>query len=405
MCEKIQYPVPRIDEALAKFIVEHRDDDVRELALKSSKYKAIDVAEAVIQIKGWQIAVKKIPLWAQSEGIIYPKHLSMEQCSSQLTAEYKCRIIGVERESMADLTGGFGVDCTIIGRTFNHVTFVERNEELCGVVQNNFPILNVGKADIICADCTEVLENIEHQNLIFIDPARRDSQGGKTVAIGDCTPDVRALNGLLLEKADMVMIKLSPMLDLTTVERDLEGVAEIHVVSVDGECKEVLAILCKENKYAADEVKFHCINLSLSNFSDFEFTKGEERDAVCHYASSIGKYIYEPNASLMKGCAFKSVAQRYGLEKLHQSSHLYTSDSYVPDFPGRTFHVEGYSSFSKKELKQFLSGVNKANITVRNFPMSVSELRKKLKLADGGDIYLFATTMADGNHVLISCKR
>ncbi|MCM1312380.1 MAG: class I SAM-dependent methyltransferase [Bacteroides sp.] len=395
-----------------QFIKDHREDNVQELALHAKRYPETDIPKAVVQISGWQSARRKLPLWAATEGITYPAHLSLEQCSSQAAAEYKrhivSRLFNVKEKgtlpSMTDLTGGFGVDSTMMAGCFDNLIFVEHQKELCDIAATNLPLLGVGHTEIINDDSERVLPRIAHQNLIYIDPARRDSHGGKTVAIQDCTPDVCRLNGLLLDKADIVMVKLSPMLDISLARRELRGIKEIHVVSVDGECKETLFLLSKDciEEYAP---RIYCANITQGGISEFPFTTEEERDAVCRYADTPGKYLYEPNASIMKACAFKSLASRFRMEKLHPSSHLYTSDTWHENFPGRKFMIESYTSFSKKELRQFIGGEKKANLTVRNFPATVNELRKKMKLSEGGDTYLFATTLSDGNHVIIRCRK
>lgn len=388
------------------FIKQHREDDPRQLALQASRHPHIDMRAAVVQISAWQTARKKLPLWAETEGIIYPEHLSMEQCSSQLTAGYKAQLAqtlpGLDTPmKLADLTGGFGVDATMMARaTGARLTLVERNPQLCDIARNNLPLLGVENAQVICADSVETLVGLQHQSLIFIDPARRDEHGGKTIAISDCTPDISAIRIPLLDKADWVMVKLSPMLDLASVTRDLKSVKEIHIVSVEGECKEVLLVM---RKGWEDKPHIVCTNITRDGHTDT--LHADEQNSHCHYAEKIGRYLYEPNASIMKACAFRTVAATFGVEKLHPDSHLYTSDALVGNFPGRKFEVESHTSFAKKELKTFLAGMKKANLTLRNFPSTVAELRKRLKIAEGGDIYLFATTMADGTHTLIKCKK
>ncbi len=403
-------------DKIKEFVKAHREDNPRDLALQASRYPDIDMRAAVVQISGWQAARKKLPLWAETEGILFPEHLSMEQCSSQLTAEYKADVMAkgiVKIEdlfSFTDLTAGFGVDATMMARQTivchpelvegSKVTLVERNAELCEILRNNLPLLRVENAEVVCGDGTEVLKSLPHQSLIFLDPARRDSNGAKTVAISDCTPDVSKLQDLLKEKADVVMVKLSPMLDLGSVARELQGVAEIHIVSVEGECKEVLVIMRRE--YEA-KPKLVCVNINKDG--TISSMTAAKDIAQCTFAEHVGQYLYEPNASIMKACAFKSVSQQYGVDKLHPSSHLYTSDTLVADFPGRCFKVEAVSTFGKKELKSLMGDIKKANLTVRNFPASVAELRKRLKLSEGGDIYLFATTLADGSKAIIKGKK
>lgn len=377
------------------FILQHRNDDPRDLALRQSRYPDVDIPYVVQQISAWQTAKKKLPLWADTEGIEFPVHLSMEQCSSQLTAEYKASIIP-NLDSVTDLTAGFGVDATMFGRKAKHLTYIERNEELCRIANNNLPLLGIPDFEILNADGTELLSSLPHQSLLYLDPARRDEHGGKTVQICDCTPDVTQLQDKLLEKADYVMIKLSPMLDIANVTRELKCIHEIHIVSVDNECKEILVILSKEAK----ELTTHCINLTKNGQQTFS-VHDNEREAVCNFSTEVSTYLYEPNVSIMKAGCFRSLAQTYNVAKLHPSSHLYTSDELCPDFPGRIFRTEAVHTFKDKALKQ----IKKANLTVRNFPSSVADLRKRLKISEGGDTYLFATTLADESKVIIRCER
>lgn len=388
-------------ETLA-FIDSHRGDDVRTLALQAKKYPAVDMAEAVVQIAGYQIAEKKVPLWAQTAGIRYPQHLSMEQCSSEVTARYKASL--VSGDTLTDLTAGWGVDCSFLARNFRCADYVERQETLCRIAAHNFPLLGLPHVRIHCADAVEYLQSMEPVDCLFLDPARRDSHGGKTVAIAECEPDVCRLEPLLVEKGKTVMIKLSPMLDMASALRDLQYVRRIHVVSVNNECKELIILLRKapdEEEAAAGEVIISCEQVvNNSVHQHFQFTFSEEKSAGCPLAESVGYYLYEPGAALLKAGPYRLLATRYGVEKLHPNSHLYTSSGLV-DFPGRRFRVTAVSGFGKKDLKVLLEGVEKANLTVRNFPSSVAELRKKLKLKEGGDTYLFATTLASGEKVLI----
>lgn len=393
-------------EETLRFIRLHRRDDVRTLALQAAKYPDVDMAEAVVQIAGIQIAEKKIPQWAQTEGILYPKHLSMEQCSSEVTARYKASL--VEGDSFADLTAGFGVDCSFIARRFRRADYVERQETLCRLAAHNFPLLGLSHINVHCADALTYLQAMAPVDCLFLDPARRDSHGGKTVAISDCEPDVSRLEPLLVEKGRTVMIKLSPMLDIAAVLRDLRCVREIHIISVNNECKELVVILRRDSDVSESigkEIIISCEQLvNNSPFQHFDFTYAEEREVVCPIADKVGAYLYEPGAALLKAGAYRLLAARYGVSKLHLNSHLYTSDEPVA-FPGRAFKVMAVSGFGKKDLKALLSGVEKANLTVRNFPSSVAELRKKLKLKEGGDTYLFATTLASGEKVLIKCRK
>ena len=389
-----------------QFICAHRTEDVRALALQARKYPQVDMAAAVVQIAGWQIAEKKVPLWAQTEGVQYPAHLSMEQCSSEITARYKASWL--QGDTMTDLTGGLGVDCSFLAQNFRKVDYVERQEVLCELARHNFPLLGLPQITVHCADGVEYLQKMEPVDCLFLDPARRDNQGGKTVAIADCEPDVQKLEPLLVEKGRTVVVKLSPMLDIFSSLRELKYIRQIHVVAVNNECKELLVVLQKETKSPSEgsgEVWISC-EQAVNNFlaEPFVFTYSQEKEAQCPLTDEVENYLYEPGASLLKAGPYRLLGARFGVKKLHANSHLYTSDALV-DFPGRRFRVLEVSGFGKKELKQLLQGVDKANLTVRNFPASVAELRKKWKLKEGGDVYLFATTLDGDRHVLIKCVK
>lgn len=384
-----------------RFIEENVRADVRSLALQAKKYPQVDMAMAVVQIAGRQIAEAKVPSWYRTEGLLYPKHLSMEQCSSEATAIYKAGL--VDGDTFADLTGGFGIDCSFLSRKFKQADYVERQSELCELVEHNFPLLGL-KIGVHNEDGVEYLKQMHPVDVLFLDPARRDGHGGKTVAISDCEPDVSALEDLLVEKAKKVMVKLSPMLDLSLALKALKYVREVHVVSVNNECKELLLIL--EKSIDSSEIVIHCEQItSTGEHQHYAFTQEQERTSDCPLSAEVGAYLYEPNASILKAGAYRSLTQTYPVNKLHASSHLYTSPYYIEDFPGRRFQVEAVSGFGKKELKTLLQGLEKANLTIRNFPSSVAELRKRLKLKEGGECYLFATTLSDESKVLIKCRK
>lgn len=383
-----------------RFIEENARADVRSLALQAKKYPQVDMAMAVVQIAGRQIAEAKVPSWYQVEGLCYPKHLSMEQCSSEATARYKADL--VEGESFADLTGGFGIDCSFLSRKFKKADYVERQDELCELAKHNFPLLGL-EIGVHNEDGVEYLKQMQPVDVLFLDPARRDGHGGKTIAISDCEPDVSTLEDLLVEKAKQVMVKLSPMLDLSLALKTLKYVREVHIVSVNNECKELLLLLQKSSD--SSEVAIHCEHIVNAQHQHFVFTQEQERTSDCPLASEIGAYLYEPNASILKAGAYRSLTQSYPVQKLHVNSHLYTSPHFIEDFPGRSFKVEAVCGFGKKDLKTFLQGMEKANLTIRNFPSSVAELRKRLKLKEGGEDYIFATTLADESKILIKCKK
>lgn len=391
----------QLTSATIDFIESHLNDTPSSLALQAAKYPEVDMKTAIVQIAGRQVAKHKIPSWYSIKEIRYPLHLSMEQCSGENTARYKASLaVG---SSLTDLTGGFGVDCSFMAQDFKEAHYVERQETLCEIAENNFKVLGENQIHVHHADSVEYLQQMKPVEWIFIDPARRDSKGGKTVVIADCEPEVAQLERLLLEKASKVMIKLSPMLDLSLALNTLNHVHEAHIISSGNECKELLLILKREKP--VDDIPVYCINLLPDGMEKFVFTRSEEQNAICQYAATPLKYLYEPNASIMKAGAFRSVAQKYRLDKLHINSHLYTSDTYCADFPGRIFEVTDYCGFNKKELKTKLGGQTKANIAVRNFPASVAEIRKRTKLTEGGDLYLFATTLADDSKVMIFCRK
>lgn len=396
-----------LNEETLRFISMHRQDDVRVLALQAAKYPTVDMPSAATQIAGWQAARTKIPAWAATDGILYPPHLSMEQCSSQLTAIYKVNVVkqtGTNFNHLADLTGGFGIDFSFLAREFKQADYVERQKVLCDLARHNFPLLGLKHATVHQADATAYLQAMEPVSWLFLDPARRDGHGGKTVAIADCEPDVSTLEPLLLAKAEKVLLKLSPMLDLAQALHTLRHVVQAHVVAVGGECKELLLVLSPDVSLKPDMVPINCINLPTQQAA-FRFTRLQEQKAPCTYADAPRAYLYEPHAALLKAGAFRSLAAAYKIEKLHPNSHLYTSDTLADRFPGRTFRIDGWSSFGKREVKELLDGEKKANLTVRNFPATVAELRKRLKLSEGGNVYLFATTLADGQKVLVRCSK
>lgn len=387
-----------LSPATLQFICEHSQADVRALALQSQKYTEVDMPAAIVQIAGRRAAADKIPSWHATDKILYPRHLSLEQCSSEMTARYKASLI--QGDSLTDLTGGFGIDCAFMSTSFRQATYVERQEELCEIAAHNFPLLGLSHITVRNADGVEYLEQMSPVACLFVDPARRNEQGGKTVSISDCEPNVAELEQLLLTKSQRAMIKLSPMLDLSLALRDMSHTQEAHIISVGNECKELLLIIGRE---AIKEVPIHCINLTAQKTQTFCFTREQEQAAACTYTDTVGDYLYEPNASLLKAGAFRSLASIYKVKKLHANSHLYTSNTLIADFPGRIFRVTSICTFNKKEIKETLSDIKQANITVRNFPASVAELRKRTKLTDGGAIYLFATTLANEQKVLIRC--
>ncbi|WP_278906457.1 THUMP-like domain-containing protein [Leyella stercorea] len=396
----------------AEFIREYRERDIRQLALQANRFPDVDMPYALDQIQGWQIARRKLPKWAACDGVIFPPHLSMEQCSSEPTAQYKLNLAmeWAERvdhaSSMTDLTGGFGVDFSFTSCAFAAATYVERSEQLCSIVEHNLPLLGLNNATVVCADAVEYLSTVEPQTMLFLDPARRDEHGAKTVMLADCTPDVVQLLPKLLEKSRFTMLKLSPMLDWHKAVDDLQGtVREVHIVSVGGECKELLLVL---STVVESELKVYCADLSTASApsSLFVYTPGSSAPvANSKLKTQNSKFVHEPNASIMKAGCFDELAAAYGVSPVSRNSHLFLSDEPVEDFPGRSFVVERVTTMNKGELRKALVGIEKANIATRNFPLTVAELRKRLKIKDGGDVYIFATTTAEGEHLLLISRK
>lgn len=450
-----------MNQATQDFIRQHQDDDVRQLAFLGSKYPEVDMPFALDQIRGRKMARVKLPRWASLEGIIYPPHISMEQCSSESTALYKAelaaRLLGLPASSsgtemkteneieFVDLTGGFGVDFSYIAARLGVKSmYVERQAHLCEAAKENFGRLGLKNAIVKNGDGIEVLHSFLPKKddaasaddslgiiydqplsllktklglkLIFIDPARRDDAGNKVVSLKDCTPDVTVLQEEMFSKADYVIIKLSPMLDWHRAVSELSHVREVHIISVNNECKELLLVLSARNmgdmeaSSADGEVK-HAGNLRIYCVNDAQSFVCDELDmessSVKIAPSTLEEmqYLYEPNASLMKAGCFGVLSGRYDARMLSKNSHLFVSQAPIEAFPGRSFRIIAISSFNKKELKRHLSGITKANIATRNFPLSVAELRKRLKLKDGGETYIFATTLSDESHVLVITEK
>lgn len=380
-----------------QFIAQHLFDDVHQLALKSID-AGVDKAFALRQIEARQLLRKKVPSWSDNDQLLFPPHLSIEQCSSEATALYKASLL--QGNSFVDLTGGLGIDCHFIAQKFQIAEYVEINDELCDLSQHNFHVL--GDAVHVCHGSAEdYLAACEPVDVMFVDPARRDGYGRKVVSIADCTPNLIELQDQLLHKASKVMVKLSPMLDIRQALNQLRHVKEVHVVAVENECKELLFLL---EAGCSDAPVFVCANLQTQQ-PVVRFTETEERESIPPLTHEVYDYLYEPNAALMKAGGFKLVASRYDLFKLHRHSHLYTSSKLIDGFPGRVFKVEGWEPYHKRVKQTLLADVTQASIATRNFPMSVAELRKALKLADGDEVYLFATTLGDGQKILVRTRK
>ena len=396
------------DEATWQFIDAHVDADVNKLALQKSKFKDIDFEFAIQQIHGRQKTRDKLPYLGNVPCFVFPPSLALEQCSSEITAQYKRDVINdifcLDARpcvsTVADLTGGFGIDTLSFAQSFQICHYVEPQQSLCDIMAFNSKLLHLDHIQIHQSIMEDFIQKMDGLDVIYADPSRRDTHGSRVVGLEDCSPNILLYKDLLLRKSCLLMLKLSPMLDIKRALAQLPETCEVHVVAVDGECKELLFLLSK-NK--TEDVKFVTANLKNDQCEQFCFTAREEAEALPRYAKEVKKYLYEPNAAILKAGAFKSLAVRYGLEKLHPHTHLYTSDTQLETFPGRCFQV--VKVLSVKDALQLKNEMSKANVSVRNFPLSADELRKKLKLADGGEVYLFGTTIEKDRKVVMLCQK
>ena len=419
-----------------EYIKQHRNDDVYRLALAKTP-EGVDLQYALQQISAYQILTKKVPSWAECDELIFPRQLSLEQSSSELTARYKAELIkefmGNEPFNHIDLTGGMGIDCYFIAQHTQKSHYVELNPELCQIAQHNFTHLNPNisvhntTAEEFLNQITEhrvqstkhrlqITDNrlettdnssllIPHSSfLIYIDPARRGDHGQKLVSIADCQPNVVELLPQMFELTNKIVVKLSPMLDITRAIGELPHIEKLYVISVGNECKELLLFINKNYNF---DTEIYAINIdNKGNKSDIlKGTIPSESQINISHARAVGTYLYEPYAAHLKSGLYKTIAQQYGCEKLHQHSHLYTSNTLNNDFPGRKFEVKEVILFDKKSAKALFKSLSKANITTRNFPLTVSELRTQYKIKDGGETYIFATTLYDESKVLIVCHK
>lgn len=386
-----------------RFVKEHAGDDLTRLLLSASRYPSIDVPFAAEQIASRRQIREKLPLWYANDDLLFPSKISAEQCSSEQTASYKQRLVK-EDETLCDLTGGLGIDSYYFSRKVRQVTYIERFPAYCEAARNNFSALGVDNITVVEGDSTMLISQLSRTDVFYIDPARRGEGNKRVFALQDCEPDLPALLPELFRHAPKVIAKLSPMADIRLTLELLPGTTEVHVLSVKNECKELLFIV--ERDVPVTSPAIHCINYTGNGEEEsFIFTLQDESREELHLSGQIKNYLYEPNSSLLKAGAFKSTATRFGLEKLHMSSHLYTSDTGVAVFPGRSFVVEEVFPFTGKLCKGISGQIPRANITVRNFPLSVEELRKRTKIMDGGDVYLFATTQADNSKILVKCRK
>ena len=442
-----------LNEATRQFVRLHGDDDVRRLALQAHATPDVDLPVALDQISGRQTARQKLPSWAATEGIVYPPHLSMEQCSSEQTAQYKAQLLARLLQSefsmksaffadspatlhgdccFLDLTGGFGVDFVAMAKALsefsaqtndfrqNRFVYVEQNARLCDLARHNFPLLGLPNVEIICDTAENFLKSSSlllprSSFLVYIDPARRDAHGQRTYALEDCTPNVLEIRDQLLKIADLptashgdrwlIVLKLSPMLDWHRAVEELKTVSEVHIVSVANECKELLLVVQKK----AQKTRIFCVNDHQSFSYEVE---NNEKTVPCIAETAFlseKNLLFIPNSSVMKAGSFAELCDRFRLASLAPNSHLFvkideSSAAKIDDFPGKIFQISAISSMNKRDLREKFKDIDRANIATRNFPMKPEELRRRLKLREGGDNFVFATTLADGKHVLILCK-
>jgi 16S rRNA G966 N2-methylase RsmD len=386
--------------ATQAFILAHAGDDVHELLLCKSIPSEVDVRFAVQQIEGRQKAREKLPALAANHDFVFPPKLAMEQCSSESTARYKARLFA--GKATVDITGGLGVDALYMAEHAASVIYVEKNEALCELALHNFSTLGIKNVEVRCDDGIRFLQSAPQRfDAVYVDPSRRDGDRNRQVALAGCEPNVLLHQDFLLSKAGLIVLKASPMLDITQALRELHGVCEVHVVAVKNDCKELLFVCRKE---AVQPPLIRCVNIQPGQVQQLDFSAAEENAVVARYAEKLGRYLYEPNVTLLKAGAFKLPCEQFGVAKLHPDTHLYTSDSLLPEFPGRTFEVQHIFSPSEPSFKQQMAG-SSANIVVRNFPLTVAEIRRKYKIKEGGSTYLFAATFYNGVKRIIKAEK
>jgi len=393
----------KLDLPTRTFISEHAGDDLSRLLLSASRYPDIDIPFVVDQIAARRQIRDKLPSWYGLEDLIYPSRLAAEQCSSEQTARYKQRLVN-QKDIVCDLTGGLGVDSYYFSQKTKEVIYIERFEDYAEAAGHNMAVLGVENVQVRQGDATEMITSLPELDVFFIDPARRGKENKRLFALADCEPDLLALLPGLLNKAPKVIAKISPMADIRQTLALLPQTTSVHVLSVKNECKELLFVIEREN--SNHSVPVYCIDFSTEGKEKtFLFSFEAEQEIQPLLAGSVLTYLYEPNASLMKAGAFKSVAVQYEIEKLAVSSHFYTSDRLIDNFPGRVFRVNEVIPFQNKTIKSLSVKYPKANITVRNFPLTVEELRKRTKIHEGGDKFLFATMLTDGSKLVIAGEK
>lgn len=370
-----------------------------QLVLEGHKYPDIPIKAVAAQIQARQKAKHKFPEWYQKPGILFPPVLSVEQASSEITARYKATL--VQGKHLIDLTGGMGVDTYYLSQSFQQTDYVEQQEELVAMATHNFQTLGQSQIKTHHSSAEDFLDKLASKaDCIYLDPARRDEQKRKVFRLEDCTPNVVELQKSLLDKGGKVLIKTAPLLDIHAALEALSHVEKVVVIAVNQDCKEVLYLLDRDFEGETQIETIHFLHDSTQNFG---FSRSEEEVAKVTFSEPLG-YLYEPNAAILKAGAFKAVAAAFQVYKLHPNSHLYTSVVLQPHFPGRIFRVKAVSKYNKKSLKMLLPS-GKANITTRNFPDRVEQVRKKTGLREGGEMYIFATTDIHGKNIIIIAEK
>lgn len=428
-----------INEVTWQYISGHASDDVAQLALHPAKDPQVDMPVALQQIAGRQKAKEKLPDWYATEGILYPKKISMEQCSSSQTAEYKASL--VEGESFADFSGGFGVDTVALAKKFANGYYVEPQEELCDLFRHNSNLMGVRNMEVLNGTMEEHLAAIEPVDTIYLDPSRRDTHGRRVVSLADCTPNLPEWKSALLERCNTLMVKLSPMIDIFQTLRDLHETYAVHVVAVEGECKEVVFLLSSDNfpvndihrrdaiyrvrnsnpetdiiadgtdllNETTDAINrvptIVAVDIHKNAIIRVESTPEAERTTPPCIATELGAYLYEPNAAVMKAGIFNALSQQFQIAKLAKNTNLFTADELHEDFPGRVFRIEAVHEFHPRKTAKELSHLANASIAVRNFPLSAEELRKTLKIKNGNACYLFGCTLWDGKKIILQTQK
>lgn len=381
---------------IQEFINSHIGADLKALALKKNPFPELEWVEILNQISAKTKAQAKLPTWFQSQNIIYPSRISVEQTSSEKTAEYKSEL--VSGESLIDLTGGFGVDDFYFSKRVENVVHCEIYQELSEIVSHNFDILHAKNITCLHGDSTEILQDsYTKYDWIYIDPSRRNDSKGKVFMLKDCSPNVPELLDLYFLKSNNILIKTAPLLDISAGMSELRNIKKIHVVALDNEVRELLWELAADY---SGTIEIKTINLTKTGTQHFDFNPDDD-----HFAS-IGlpeKYLYEPNSAIMKSGGFDAIADKYALTKLHKHSHLYTSEKILA-FPGRAFEILDSISYDKNAMKTHIEK-HQFNISVRNFPETAEVIRKKWKIKDGGDKYCFFTTDSDNHKIVLICAK